>query len=126
VTNAVQWFAYTDEKIAEAGRTGRPMLIDFWADWCIACKELDKRTFSEPEVIEASRSFVMLKVDSTSAQDLQAKAVCQKYQVKGFPTLIFLTPDGKEVEEIRVTGFEPKKDFLPKMQKTLELSKKGT
>lgn len=126
VTDAVQWFAYSDEKVAEASRSGRPVLIDFWADWCIACKELDKRTFSEPEVIEASKSFVMLKVDSTSAKDLQAKAVCQKYRVKGFPTLVFLAADGKEVEDIRVTGFEPKKDFLPKMQKTLELSKKGT
>jgi len=126
VTNAVQWFAYSDEKVAEASRSGRPVLIDFWADWCIACKELDKRTFSEPEVIEASKSFVMLKVDSTSAKDLQAKAICQKYGVKGFPTLVFLAGDGKEVEDIRVTGFEPKKDFLPKMQKTLELSKKAT
>ncbi len=126
VTDAVQWFAYSDEKVAEASRSGRPVLIDFWADWCIACKELDKRTFSEPEVIEASKSFVMLKVDSTSAKDLQAKAVCQKYRVKGFPTLVFLAADGKEVEDIRVTGFEPKKDFLPKMQKTLELSRKGT
>jgi thiol:disulfide interchange protein DsbD len=125
VTNAVQWFAYSDEKVAEASRSGRPVLIDFWADWCIACKELDKRTFSEPEVIEASKSFVMLKVDSTSAKDLQAKAICQKYGVKGFPTLVFLAGDGKEVEDIRVTGFEPKKDFLPKMQKTLELSKKA-
>lgn len=124
VTNEVQWFPYSDEKIAEAVRAGRPVLIDFWADWCIACKELDKKTFSEPEVIEASKSFVMLKVDSTSAKDLQAKAVCQKYRVKGFPTLVFLAADGKEVEDLRITGFEPKKDFLPKMLKTLELGKK--
>jgi thiol:disulfide interchange protein DsbD len=124
VTNAVEWFPYSEENIAEAVRAGRPVLIDFWADWCIACKELDKKTFSEPEVIEASKSFVMLKVDSTSAKDLQAKAVCQKYRVKGFPTLVFLAADGKEVEDLRVTGFEPKKDFLPKMLKTLELGKK--
>jgi thiol:disulfide interchange protein DsbD len=124
VTNAVEWFPYSEENIAEAVRAGRPVLIDFWADWCIACKELDKKTFSEPEVIEASKSFVMLKVDSTSARDLQAKAVCQKYRVKGFPTLVFLAADGKEVEDLRVTGFEPKKDFLPKMLKTLELGKK--
>jgi len=126
VTNSVRWYPYSEEIIAEAARTGRPVLIDFWADWCIACKELDKKTFSEPEVIEASKSFVMLKVDSTSAKDLEAKAVCQKYLVKGFPTLVFLAADGKEVEDLRVTGFEPKKDFLPKMLKTLELSKKGT
>ena len=126
VTNAVQWYPYSEEIIAEAARTGRPVLIDFWADWCIACKELDKKTFSEPEVIEASKGFVMLKVDSTSAKDLEAKAVCQKYLVKGFPTLVFLAADGKEVEDLRVTGFEPKKDFLPKMLKTLELGKKGT
>jgi thiol:disulfide interchange protein DsbD len=126
VTNSVRWYPYSEEIIAEAARTGRPVLIDFWADWCIACKELDKKTFSEPEVIEASKSFVMLKVDSTSAKDLEAKAVCQKYLVKGFPTLVFLAADGKEIEALRVTGFEPKKDFLPKMLKTLELGKKGT
>jgi len=126
VINAVRWFPYSEEKMAEAGRFGRPVLIDFWADWCIACKELDKKTFSEPEVIEASKSFIMLKVDATSANDAQAKAVCQKYLVKGFPTLIFLTADGKELEDLRVTGFEPKKDFLPKMLRTLELGKKGT
>ena len=126
VINSVQWYPYSEEIIAEAARTGRPVLIDFWADWCIACKELDKKTFSEPEVIEASKGFVMLKVDSTSAKDLEAKAVCQKYLVKGFPTLVFLAADGKEVEDLRVTGFEPKKDFLPKMLKTLELGKKGT
>jgi thiol:disulfide interchange protein DsbD len=126
VTNAVQWYPYSEEIIAEAARTGRPVLIDFWADWCIACKELDKKTFSESEVIEASKGFVMLKVDSTSAKDLKAKAVCQKYLVKGFPTLVLLAADGKEVEDLRVTGFEPKKDFLPKMLKTLELGKKMT
>jgi len=126
VANAVQWFPYSEEKMAEAARTGRPVLIDFWADWCIACKELDKKTFSEPEVIETSQRFVMLKVDATSANDAQAKAVCQKYLVKGFPTLVFLTADGKEVEDVRVTGFEPKKDFLPKMLRTLELGKKRT
>jgi len=124
VTQSVRWYPYSEEIIAEAARAGRPVLIDFWADWCIACKELDKKTFSEPEVIEASKSFFMLKVDSTSAKDLEAKAVCQKYLVKGFPTLVFLAADGKEVEDLRVTGFEPKKDFLPKMLKTLELSKK--
>ena len=123
VSDSVQWSSYSQEKVAEAVRAGRPVLIDFWADWCIACKELDKRTFSEPEVIEASKSFVMLKVDATSASDPLAKAACQKYQVKGFPTLVFLAVDGTEVPDTRVTGFEPKKDFLPKMQKTLALGK---
>ena len=72
-------------------------------------------------MIAASREFVMLKADLTSNQDDSAKTFSKKFGVKGVPTLIFLKPDGTEIEELRVTGFEPKDVFLLKMKRALEV-----
>ncbi len=118
---AIAWSPYSEERLAEASRNGRPVFIDSYADWCIPCKELDKHTFSHPEVIAASREFVMLKADLTSNKAEFTKAFYRKFGVKGVPTLIFLKPDGSEIEELRITGFEPKDVFLSKMRRALEL-----
>jgi thiol:disulfide interchange protein DsbD len=119
---SIAWSPYSEEKLVEAAQSGRPVFIDCFADWCIPCKELDASTFSHPEVIAASRGFMMLKADLTSSKDVSVKAFSRKFDIKGVPTLIFLRPDGTEVEELRVTGFEPKNVFLPKMKRALELS----
>jgi thiol:disulfide interchange protein DsbD len=121
-TDGIAWSPYSDERLAEASRSGRPVFIDSFADWCIPCKELDKLTFSHPEVVAASREFLMLKADLTSNQDESAKTFSRKFRIKGVPTLIFLKPDGTEIEELRITGFEPKDVFLSKMKRALELS----
>jgi thiol:disulfide interchange protein DsbD len=121
--NAIAWEPYSEEKLAEAALAGRPVFIDSFADWCIPCKELDKLTFSRPEVIAASREFVMLKADLTSNKDAGVKEFYKKYRIKGVPTLIFLKSDGTEIEELRGTGFESKDVFLSKMKRALELSK---
>jgi len=123
--NAIAWLPYSEEGLAEATASGRPVFIDSFADWCIPCKEMDKLTFSRPEVIAASREFVMLKVDLTSNKDAGVKAFYRKYGVKGVPTLIFLKPDGSEIEELRGTGFESRDVFLSKMRRALAVSKKG-
>jgi len=120
--NAIAWSPYSEENLAEAAAAGRPVFIDSFADWCIPCKELDKLTFSRPEVIAASRKFVMLKADLTSNKDAGVKAFYKKFGLKGVPTLIFLKPDGTEFKELRGTGFESKDIFLSKMKRALELS----
>jgi len=120
MAGAIRWQPYTEARVAAAMKEGKPVLIDFFADWCLPCKELDHQTFSTEEVIAASRDFVMLKVDLTTADDPQANALQQKYDLKGVPTLVFLRPDGTEISDLRVTGFEPKEVFLPKMQRALQ------
>ena len=119
---SIRWSAYSDEILERASREDKPVFIDFYADWCAPCKELDANTFSAPEVIERSREFNMLKVDLTTADDPQAERLRQKYQVRGVPTLVFLRPDGREISDLRVTGFEPKEVFLDKMNRALHIS----
>ncbi len=120
--SAIQWFPYSDSLLEQASRERKPVFIDFYADWCAPCKELDAKTCSAPEVISRSRDFVMLKVDLTSTDDPKAEELRTQYQVKGVPTLVFLRPDGREIADLRVTGFEPKDVFLKKMYQAIQLA----
>jgi len=122
VSEAIAWRPYSEEALAAASAAGKPVFIDGFADWCIPCKELDRMTFSRPDVVAASRSFVMLKADLTAGGDEKVKAFSQKYGIRGVPTLLFLRPDGTEIEELRGTGFEPAEAFLARMRKALERS----
>lgn len=118
-TDQIQWHSYSQEKLTEAIDSGKPVMIDFYADWCIPCKELDKFTFSDPKIIEISNEFIMLKVDLTKASDPLAKELKNKYQIKGVPTLVFLNSDGQEIKNMRVVGFKDKDDFLPIIEEVL-------
>ena len=118
--DAIQWHPYSESMLSVAMKEAKPIFIDFYADWCAPCKELDEKTYSTPEVVARSRDFVMLKVDLTSADDPQAEMLRKKYQARGVPTLVFLTPDGREIPGLRGTGFESKEVFLEKMNRALK------
>jgi thioredoxin:protein disulfide reductase len=119
---AVQWLPYSDAVLGRASRESKPVFIDFYADWCAPCKELDNHTYSASDVVLRSKEFIMVKVDLTSADDPQAEFLRKKYQARGVPTLVFLTPGGQEITELRGTGFEPEEVFLEKMNRALRIS----
>ena len=120
--DVIAWRSYGEDAVSEAVAAGKPVFIDSFADWCVPCKEMDKMTFNRPEVVAASRNFVMLKADLTSNADEKVKAFYRKFNIRGVPTFIFLRPDGIEIEELRGTGFEPAAAFLGKMNRARTLS----
>ncbi|VTM23569.1 Thiol:disulfide interchange protein DsbD precursor [Raoultella terrigena] len=91
-----------DRALAQA--KGRPVMLDLYADWCVACKEFEKYTFSTPEVQQALKETVLLQVDVTknSAQDV---ALLKHLRVLGLPTILFFNAQGEEQPAQRVTGF---------------------
>ena len=100
--NAVDWQPYSEESLAAALKTGKPVFIDSTADWCIACHELDAKTYSQPEIIEASRKFVCLRADLTRNNDEKVKAFYKKYAAKGCPDAHL--PQARRRRDLRAPG----------------------
>ena len=113
-TSPIAWQPYSPELAATAGK---PVLIDFYADWCIPCHEMDKRTFTDPRVVEMSKSFRMLKVDLTHSDSPEVEKLAQQFRIVGVPTFVFLDATGREHRELRQVGFLPADRFLELMQK---------
>ena len=112
--NQPRWEKYSVQKVKEAKKQGKPVIIDFYADWCLSCLELDELTFSQPEVIERSSQFTMIKVDATSPSK-KLKKITNQYEVYGLPTIIFINPKGDVVKNLTLTGFEKAPLFIKRM-----------
>jgi thiol:disulfide interchange protein DsbD len=95
---------------------GRPVLVDFSADWCVACHELERITFTHRSVIEIARGFDAYKVDLTRFDSPESEAWRKEFRIAGLPTVVFLAPDGSEVREARVEGFVPAAAFAERMR----------
>lgn len=92
------------------------VMLDLYADWCVACKEFEKETFSDPSVQKAFGDMLLLQVDMTKNSE-ENRALMTKYKVLGLPTILFFNQDGKEIEGSRVSGFMPPVEFLQWIQK---------
>jgi len=106
----IPWKKYSLAQYEASLKNHRKVIIDFYADWCIPCKELDAQTFSDPEVIKAAETFDNYKVDMTESLSEATEKVRKKFNIKGMPTVIIFNSSGKEVE--RITGFIPPEEFL--------------
>ncbi|WP_449548104.1 protein-disulfide reductase DsbD [Lelliottia amnigena] len=91
-----------DQALAQA--KGKPVMLDLYADWCVACKEFEKYTFSDPLVQNALKDTVLLQADVT-ANNAQDKALLKQLSVLGLPTILFFNEQGEEQPSERVTGF---------------------
>ena len=92
------------------------VMLDLYADWCVACKEFEKETFSDSSVQKTFGDMLLLQVDMTKNSE-ENRALMTKYKVLGLPTILFFNRDGKEIEGSRVNGFMPPVEFLQWIQK---------
>jgi thiol:disulfide interchange protein DsbD len=119
------WQPFTPQALAEARQQGKPVVIDFWATWCLACKELEHKTFADPQVQKVLRQFVTLQVDMTTGKDTIASEAAKRFQVRGLPTVVFIGRDGRERKELRLEGFEPPDEFLKRLNAVLSEPEAG-
>lgn len=109
-----EWAPYEASIVAAAGR---PAVVDFSATWCLPCKELDEKTFSDPRVKTALEKRALFKADMTRASSPETLALAQKHSILGVPTLIFLDAAGHERADIRLVGFEDADAFLKRLER---------
>jgi len=105
-----------DRAIAAANASGQPVLFDFYADWCVSCKEMEKYTFTDPAVHSALSGFVLLKADVTANDDVDQELM-QRFGIIGPPGTLFFGLDGNEQRHLRLIGFEKAAPFAERIRK---------
>lgn len=116
---AIKWIPYSEAIMAQAKAENQPVILDFFAEWCAACHELEEKTYTNPEFVELSKQFKLVKIDAT--EDTPAvQEILEKYKIKGLPTVIFINKQGDILSELTFTQFLDWKDLKPKVVKALE------
>jgi thiol:disulfide interchange protein DsbD len=117
----VSWHPCSDRILEEARNVKKPVIIDFSAEWCTPCRELEEVTFHNPDVVkQAEADFVMVKVDLTGKGNQIRKRALALHKVKGVPTVIFLDREGRERRDLRLVDFLPPDQFLIRMGRVRE------
>ncbi|WP_307190082.1 protein-disulfide reductase DsbD [Arcobacter sp. LA11] len=112
-TSKLKWnYVKTNAQIDAAVKaSSKPVMLDFYADWCISCKELEGITFKDPKVLAKLNEFTLIKADVTKNTD-DDKAMQKRFSVVGPPALIFWDKDNKEIKSSQIVGYKNAEDFL--------------
>jgi thiol:disulfide interchange protein DsbD len=107
---------FTEEALAGALKEGRTVMIDFTAEWCPPCHELERFTFTDDRVRSLAKSFRTYRADLTRYNSPEVEGLRKRYGLSGVPTLVFIAPDGREIVEARVESFIPPGPLLERMR----------
>lgn len=107
-------------ELAAATQQGKPVMLDFYADWCVSCKEMEHFTFADPQVQQLLSHFVLLRTDVTS-NDEQDKILYKYFGIYGPPAILFFDSHGQEQRAYRVIGFMPADQFRQHLQQIQSL-----
>jgi thiol:disulfide interchange protein DsbD len=113
----VKTTADLERALTDARAAGKPVMFDFYADWCVSCKEMEKDTFPDPAVRAALSNAVLLQADVT-ANDAQDRELLNRFNILGPPSIVFFTASGQENADSRVVGFMKAPEFAAHISRT--------
>jgi len=117
----IEWIPYNQSILEKAAEEKKPVIIDFYANWCGPCVAMEREVFSDPEVIKLSRNVITMRLDLTRSQPFHDD-IMRKYQIRGIPTAVFINGQGVEEMRLRAIGFVEKGEFLKRLRVLLEKS----
>ena len=115
----IRWEKNFDEALKKARKAGKPVIVDFWADWCAWCHRLDKNTYADPWVARKAQEFVAVKVNTEGSRKEVDVAV--RYHVTSLPTVVFLSPEGRQL--FRMNGYQGPGQFPRTLQGALQAAR---
>ena len=113
-TDTAEWTVYDQKLLHEAASLNRPVIVDFYADWCIPCRQMDVTVFNDREVSKELKRFLMLRVDLTRFSEKNDE-IRKFYEVKGVPTILFFDSKGIQMELLRIDSYVNKNVMLKKL-----------
>ena len=108
-----------DREVKAASALGKPVMLDFYADWCVSCKEMERYTFSDPTVMKLMSKAVLLQADVTDNDDID-KSLLKKFRLIGPPSIIFWNEKGEEQQNMRMVGFMEADEFAAHLKKAFD------
>jgi thioredoxin-like negative regulator of GroEL len=117
---AIHWEGNFADALRKAKRSSKPVIVDFWADWCGWCERLNETTYADPTVVRKAQDFVAVKVNAEGSH--KETDVARRYQVSSLPTILFLSPDGRQLG--RIDGYQGPGHFPHTLDAVLAVAKR--
>ena len=118
----IKGLAGLEQALVQAKTEQRPVVLDFYATWCVSCKELEEYTFTNPAVVSQLQNAILIQADVTK-NDAQDAELMKRFMIFGPPQVLFFTSDGKELREIRLGGYEKAEKFLERLARFQALTR---
>jgi thiol:disulfide interchange protein DsbD len=121
----IEWIPYDQAVLSKAGEVGKPVILEFYAEWCAPCHMMERDVFTDPEVVRLSKDFVAVRVDLTSVKPFHDELL-RKYGIRGIPAAILINSNGIEERDLRIEGYVGKDEFLKRIGRLLQKQEAAT